>query len=262
MSDRKPVIGLPACVREVGDLTYHMAGLKYLRAVAAGADAVPIIVPSLGVDGAESIDLDTVLSHVDGFLVTGSPSNVEPHLYGGPDSAPGTLHDPARDATSLPMIEAAIERGLPVLALCRGLQELNVALGGTLHQRLHELPGRMDHREIDGLTAADRYGPSHGVTLAENGLLAQLTGSTALTVNSLHAQGIDKLGSGLIVEATAPDSTIEAVRYGEPDRFVLGIQWHPEWRFHDNPFGRMLFAAFGRAVRGLAPVTSETAVAI
>ena len=261
MTDKKPLIGLPACVRDVGDLTYHMAGLKYLRAVTAGADAVPMIIPSLGVDGAEGIDVDAILSRLDGLLVTGSPSNVEPRLYGGPESAPGTLHDPARDATSLPLIRAAIDRSLPILALCRGFQELNVALGGTLHQRIDEIPGRMDHREVDGLTAADRYGPAHGVTLAEDGLLAQLTGSTALTVNSLHAQGIDRLGDGLIVEATAPDSTIEAVRYGEPERFVVGLQWHPEWRFHDNPFGTALFATFGRAVRGLSLVDNEEALA-
>ena len=148
-----------------------------------------------------------------------------------------------------------------MLALCRGLQELNVALGGTLHQRIHELPQRMDHREQNGLSAADRYGPSHGVTLAEDGLLARIAGTGALTVNSLHSQGIDRLAPGLIVEATAPDGTIEAVRLGEPDRFVVGIQWHPEWRFHDNPFGRALFAAFGRAVRGLAPVEQDQAMA-
>lgn len=244
-----PLIGLPACVRELEGLDYHMAGEKYLRAVSEGANGIPVIVPSLDPAGPEAVDVGKFLDRLDGFFVTGSPSNVEPRHYGGPASAPGTKHDPARDAAVLPLIRGALDRGLPILALCRGIQELNVVLGGTLHQRIQELPSRDDHRGPPELPVEQRYGPAHEVTLAAGGMLARLTGSTSLTVNSLHAQGIDRLAPGLVAEAHAPDGTIEAVRLDEPGRFVVGIQWHPEWRFWESDFAQALFAAFGNAAR-------------
>ncbi len=249
MGNGAPLIGLPACVRELDGLDYHMAGGKYLRAVSEGAASIPVIIPSLDPAGRGAVALDKYLERLDGLFVTGSPSNIEPRHYGGPASAPGTSHDPARDAAVLPLIQGALDRRLPILALCRGIQELNVVLGGTLHQRIQELPGRTDHRGPLELPVEQRYGPAHQVSLAPDGVLARLTGSDRLEVNSLHAQGIDKLAPGLVAEAHAPDGIIEAVRLDQPGRFVIGIQWHPEWRFWESDFARALFGAFGDAAR-------------
>jgi len=220
-----------------------MVGEKYIGAVAAGARALPVLVPALG----GGLDSDALLEQLDGLLFTGSASNVEPHHYGGPASEPGTLHDPDRDATTLPLIPRAVAAGLPVLAICRGFQEMNVAFGGTLWQRVHEVPGHFDHREDESSPLEEQYGPAHDVVLERDGQLAGIAGSTRLRVNSLHWQGIDRLGDGLSVEARAPDGLIEAFRVTSASSLALGLQWHPEWRFESNPFSSALFAAFGQA---------------
>jgi putative glutamine amidotransferase len=240
---RKPLIGIPADRRLFGKHYFHMVGEKYIAAVALGADAVPVLVPALG----SKLDLAALLEACDGLLLTGSESNVEPHQYGGPSSVPGTLHDPDRDATTLPLIPQAVAAGLPVMAICRGFQEMNVAYGGSLWQRLHELPGHLDHREDESSPLDEQYGPAHDVLLEPGGMLRTIAGSERLQVNSLHWQGIQKLGHGLTVEARAPDGLIEAFRVAESQSFALGLQWHPEWRFAQNPFSRALFAAFGAA---------------
>ena len=171
-----------------------MVGEKYIEAVAAGANAVPVLIPALG----SEIDLPSLLDACDGLLLTGSASNVEPHHYGGPASEPGTLHDPNRDATTLPLIPRAVAAGLPVLAICRGFQEMNVAYGGTLHQRLHEVPGYLDHREDESTPLDVQYGPAHEVLLEPGGLLRKIAGQDRLQVNSLHWQGIETLGKDLV----------------------------------------------------------------
>ena len=222
-----------------------MVGEKYIDAVAAGAGAIPVLVPALGPE----LDLSSLLSACDGLLLTGSASNVEPHHYGGPASLPGTLHDPNRDATTLPLIPRAVAAGLPVLAICRGFQEMNVAYGGTLHQRLHEVPGHLDHRDDETLPLEAQYGPAHEVLLEPGGMLRKIAGSERLQVNSLHWQGVRELGEDLRVEARAPDGVIEAFRVADSPGFALGLQWHPEWQFEKNPFSRALFAAFGEASR-------------
>jgi putative glutamine amidotransferase len=158
---RLPLIGIPADRRLCGKHYFHMVGEKYIEAVAVGANALPVLVPALGPD----LDLPSLLDVCDGLLLTGSASNVEPHHYGGPASEPGTLHDPNRDATTLPLIPQAIAAGLPVLAICRGFQEMNVAYGGTLHQRLHEVEGLADHREDESTPLEVQYGPAHEVLL-------------------------------------------------------------------------------------------------
>jgi putative glutamine amidotransferase len=189
-------------------------------------------------------------------LITGSPSNVEPHQYGGPPSMEGTLHDPDRDATTLPLIREAVRRDLPVLAICRGIQELNVALGGTLYQRIFEMPGRFNHRRRRGkMTLDQRYGPAHPVQLSEGGRLTELAGAGEVMVNSLHGQGIDRPGPGLFVEAVAPDGQIEGVSLPGA-RFVVGVQWHPEYKPLENPFSRALFAAFAQACHATAAVAA------
>ncbi len=245
---RNPLIGIPADRRLFGKHYFHMVGEKYIAAVAEGAGAVPVLVPALG----PKLDLDGLLEICDGLLFTGSPTNVEPHHYGGPASAPGTLHDPNRDATTLPLIPRAIAAGLPVLAICRGFQEMNVAYGGTLWQRLHEVPGHIDHREDESRPLEEQYGPAHEVLLDPGGVLRTIAGCDRLRVNSLHWQGIQTLGAGLAIEARAPDGVIEAFRVTDSKRFAVGLQWHPEWQFEGNPFSRALFAAFGAACRQYA----------
>jgi putative glutamine amidotransferase len=234
----------------VGAHPFHMVGEKYARAVLDAAGAAPLLIPSL----ADELGFDELLQRLDGLLFTGSPSNVEPHRYEGAPSAPGTLHDPARDATTLPLIRKAVRAGVPVFGICRGFQEMNVAFGGTLHQRLHEVPGHLDHRDDETQPLEVQYGPAHDVTLEPGGVLRSLAASERIQVNSLHNQGIDRLGAELAVEARAPDGVIEAFRVRDAQRFALAVQWHPEWKVMSNPFSRALFAAFGQASRERASV--------
>ncbi|HYM34103.1 MAG TPA: gamma-glutamyl-gamma-aminobutyrate hydrolase family protein [Steroidobacteraceae bacterium] len=243
MTNAQPLIGIPADRRILGAHAFHCVGEKYIIAVAEGAGAIPVLIPSLG----DGLDLDHILNRVDGVLLTGSPSNVEPHHYQGPASAPGTWHDPHRDATTLPMIPRAIEAGLPMLAICRGFQEMNVAFGGTLHQKLHEVPGLNDHRDDESQPLETQYGPAHEVALTPGGSLREWARTDRITVNSLHSQGVDRLGKGLSVEAKAPDGVVEAFRVTNAPSFALAVQWHPEWKFSENDFSRALFAAFGAA---------------
>jgi putative glutamine amidotransferase len=242
---RLPLIGIPADRRVFGKHYFHMVGEKYIEAIAQGANAIPVLVPALGGE----IDLASLLEACDGFLLTGSASNVEPHHYGGPASAPGTLHDRNRDATTLPLIPRAVAAGLPLLAICRGFQEMNVAYGGTLHQRLHEVAGYLDHRDDESQPLDVQYGPAHEVLLEPGGQLQKIAGAARLSVNSLHSQGVDRLGAGLSVEARAPDGVIEAFSVTGSRTFSMGLQWHPEWKFAKDPFSRALFTAFGTASR-------------
>lgn len=229
----------------IGAQPFHVVGEKYARALLDAADALPLSIPAL----AEELRFDELLERLDGLLFTGSPSNVEPHRYSGPPSAPGTLHDPARDATTLPLIRRAVERGVPVLGICRGFQEVNVAFGGSLYQRVHEVPGHLDHRDDESQPLDVQYGPAHEVSLEPGGMLRELAGAERVRVNSLHWQGIERLGKGLLVEARATDGLIEAFRVEGAARFAVAVQWHPEWKVMENPFSRALFARFGGACR-------------
>jgi putative glutamine amidotransferase len=244
VTTRKPLIGIPADRRLLGDHYFHCAGEKYIQAVAEGAQAHAVLIPSLGA----SFDVRELVADFDGILLTGSPSNVEPHHYEGPASDPGTLHDAFRDATTLPMIPHVVAAGMPLLAICRGFQEMNVAFGGTLWQKLHEVQGFASHREDLDAPLDEQYGPAHEVELAPGGLLHKLAGRDRIKVNSLHSQGVQRLGRELDIEARAPDGVIEAFRVRNAP-FALAVQWHPEWKFKENPFSRALFAAFGEAAR-------------
>jgi putative glutamine amidotransferase len=248
MAPVRPLIGIPADRRMVGAHPFHMVGEKYARAVVEAADAAPLLIPAL----AEELGFDELLQRLDGLLFTGSPSNVEPQHYQGAASAPGTLHDPARDATTLPLIRKAVSAAVPVFGICRGFQEMNVAYGGTLYQKLHEVPGHLDHRDDGSQPLEVQYGPAHDVTLEPGGVLRGLAGGDRIRVNSLHSQGIDRLGAALAVEARAPDGVVEAFRVRAAASFALAVQWHPEWQVMSNPFSRALFAAFGAASRARA----------
>ena len=225
-----------------------MVGEKYLAAIIDAADALPLITPAM----ADGIDLDELLRRLDGVFLTGSYSNVEPHHYEGEPSEAGTIHDPHRDAVTLPLATRALETGVPLLAVCRGYQELNVALGGTLHQKVHEVSGYHNHLENKDDPLDIQYGPSHPVHLAEGGLLRKLAGCDSVMVNSLHAQGVAKLATGVTVEAVADDGLIEAFRVDDVSGFALAVQWHPEWQVMENEFSAAIFKAFGDACRARA----------
>lgn len=204
---------------------------------------MPLVVPALG----GQADIEAVLAVADGVMLTGSTSNVDAALYGQPLHDPSLPLDPARDATTLPLLRAAIGRGVPLFGICRGFQEMNVALGGTLHQAVHEVPGMMDHRERPGAPLEVQYGPAHRVRLAEGGFLSGLLGVRETTVNSLHGQGIDRLAPGLTVEAVADDGLVEAYTVRDAAAFALAVQWHPEWQATANAVSMKLFHAFGLA---------------
>jgi putative glutamine amidotransferase len=248
MVSTRPLVGIPADRRMIGPHPFHAVGEKYARAVLDAADALPLLIPSL----AEELGLDELIERLDGLLFTGSPSNVEPLHYEGPPSEPGTLHDPARDATTLPLIRKAVAAGVPVLGICRGFQEVNVAFGGSLHQRVHEVPGHLDHRDDTSQPLEVQYGPAHEVILEPGGLLRALSATDRVRVNSLHWQGIARLGEGLLVEARAPDGLVEAFRVEGSARLALAVQWHPEWKVMESALSRALFAAFGAACRDRA----------
>jgi putative glutamine amidotransferase len=229
----------------VGAHPFHMVGEKYITAVRGGAEALPLLIPVLG----PPLDINDLLESFDGFLFTGSPSNVSPRHYGGAAPRESVLLDEKRDSTTLPLLKAAIESGAPVLCLCRGFQELNVAFGGTLHQHVQEIEGRFDHREDKHADLDLQYGPAHDVRVTEGGLLSRLVARRSFKVNSLHAQGIDRLAPPLHADAIAPDGTVEAVSMSAAKGFLLGLQWHPEWRWRENEVSRAIFAAFGAALR-------------
>lgn len=239
-----PLVGLPTDHKQIGAHPFLAVGEKYARAVVDGADAIPVLLPTLE----PALPLRQFLEGVDGILLTGSVSNIEPHHYSDESSYEGNLLDPKRDATNLTLIPLAMAMGVPLLAICRGFQEVNVAFGGSLYQKVHEQPGFVDHRENPNDPLEKQYGPAHAVGLTPGGVLADIAGAKSAQVNSLHGQGVSRLGAGLVVEAVAPDGLIEAFRHDGPG-FLLGVQWHPEWRVRENPFYLSLFQAFGAACR-------------
>lgn len=237
------MIGIVCCVRVDGDHVLHSVSEKYILAAIEAAGGMPFLVPAVG----DRVAAEAAVARLDGILVPGSRTHLEPERYAGPPMPPDSPFDPKRDATSLPLLRAAAGADVPVLAICRGLQELNVSLGGSLHQRLHDMPGRLDHRAPKGPVEVRYAHAAHTVSLAPGGLFEALAGgASSLMVNSLHQQGIDRLAPGLAVEATAPDGQIEGVRL-QSARFVVGVQWHPEFRHGEEPFSRALFSAFGEA---------------
>jgi putative glutamine amidotransferase len=247
-SEANPLVGLPADTFEDRGFTFHSIGDKYLRAVAEVARCIPIMIPALDAD----FDLEGLLDRLDGVVMTGAVSNVHPPHYGAVATERHEPYDHLRDRLTLKLIAQVIERGMPLLCICRGFQELNVVLGGTLATELQDLPGRLDHRAPKSADIAVRYGPAHAVTVTPCGQLEQILGKRETMVNTVHRQGIDTLAPQLAVEATAPDGTVEAVSVKGARGFAMGFQWHPEYKAADNPDSVKLFEAFGTAARTYA----------
>ena len=243
-----PLVGLPADTHESHGFLYHSIGDKYTRAVAEAANCSPVMIPSM----IDVLQLDALLDHFDGILMTGAVSNVHPPHYGEPPSADHEPYDHARDATTLKLISRVVERGIPLFCICRGFQELNVVMGGTLETELQRGEGRLDHRAAKNDDTDVRYGPSHMINIRAGGMLEKILGKRETMVNSIHRQGIKRLAPGLAVEATATDGVIEAVSVRDAKTFAFGTQWHPEFKAMNNPDSVKLFAAFGEAVRAHA----------
>jgi putative glutamine amidotransferase len=242
------IVGIPACSRDLNGMLQHATPARYGAALMGAAGALPILLPPVG-EG-----LTALVDRLDGLLLSGSPSNLEPRIYGADEDLTPGLHDPHRDATTLPLIRAALARGLPVLAICRGIQELNVARGGTLIQKVQQVPGRHDHRALgEGEALGEKpdwdhlYRLKHTVSLG--GHIGRLVGATEITVNSLHQQAIDRPGEGVVVEGRADDGTIEAVRVEGVPGFAMGVQWHPEYHYATDANSIAIFRAFGDACR-------------
>lgn len=241
----EPLIGIPCDRKIIGPHPFQAVGEKYVRALVDAGVGTPLLIPALD----PPLALEPLLAHLDGILLTGSHSNIEPHHYSDEPSYEGNFHDPQRDATTLSLIHVAVRMRIPLLAVCRGFQEVNVAFGGTLLQKVHETVGHHDHREDTTLPLDVQYGPAHALKLTPGGVLAKIAGSASVMVNSLHGQGIRSLGRDLLVEGTAPDGLIEAVRLDTPDTWLLAVQWHPEWRVTENPFYLGIFQQFAQMAR-------------
>jgi len=241
---KRPIIGVSCDMTLVDGERTLSAGESYLQPLIA-IGARPRLLPSMGGESPEEM-----LEGLDGLLLTGAVSNIEPRHYHGGAAPECPPFDPDRDAVTLPLIRACLARGTPLLAICRGLQELNVALGGSLHPKIHELPGRLDHRAPENQPLEVQFAPRHPVQIVENGRLAALTGGKhEFMVNSLHWQGIDRLAKDLRIEASAPDGTVEAVRVEGSDSYAIAVQWHPEWRFSEDSLSLALFHGFAKSIK-------------
>jgi putative glutamine amidotransferase len=241
----QPLVAVSTDERNFENYVWHAAPRQYLEAAIAGAGVFPLLVPSFG----EQLDLDALFDGVDGVIVTGSKSNVHPSLYGGDASEANGPYDQARDATTLPLIRRAIERGVPLLAICRGIQELNVALGGTLAAEIHERAGVLDHRAPASEKQDERFAIRQTVSIKPGGCLAGIFGAGKVMVNSVHRQGIERLGGRLQIEAVAEDGTVEAASVRNARGFAVGVQWHPEYWVRSDEASARLFRAFGDAAR-------------
>lgn len=242
------MVWLPADHRLLGDhghqMPFLLLGDKYARAVKEGAQAQPVMFPL-----ADAGQIQQLLSLVDGVMLTGSPSNIHPSHFNEEVADPSLPLDPVRDSLTLALIKACVHEGVPLLGICRGFQEINVALGGTLHQRVHEVPGLMDHREPPGAPVDTQYAPRHAVRFVPGSVFEEWAGAPQAMVNSLHGQGIHRLADGLEALGHAPDGLVEAVAVRGARTFAYAVQFHPEWRCRETPFYAALFEAFGKACR-------------
>jgi putative glutamine amidotransferase len=248
-SSSLPLIGVPTSIMQMPGSQFYafVSGKRYIASVNEFSNCMAVQIPSL----ADDYDYADLVRRFDGIMLTGGRANVEPHNYGGPPFPEDEAIDPDRDATVLRIVPACIEAGVPILGICRGLQEINVALGGSLHYRVNEVPGKNDHRmpRGDGVTDEDIYALRHPVKLTEGGLFQELTGKQEVMVNTLHGQGIDRLGEGLAVEAVSDDGIIEGIRIESHPNFAAAVQWHTEFQpsRDEHLLSRKLYEAFGEA---------------
>lgn len=242
------MVWLPADHRLLGDggqqMPYLVLGEKYAQAVQLGSNAQPVLFPL-----ADAEQIPVLLAMVDGVMLTGSSSNVHPSHFEEDVADISLPLDPKRDALTLALVKACAKQQVPLLGVCRGFQEINVAMGGSLHQRVHALPDHRDHREPRAESLDVQYGPGHLVSLERGSVFEQWAGGLEATVNSLHGQGVARLAQGLQALARAPDGLIEAFGVQDSGVFAYAVQWHPEWRFAENPFYSAIFEAFGDACR-------------
>ena len=243
---RPPVVGIIGNSYLINDqYPAQAAGTMNVEAVAKVCQAVPLIVPALG----DLIDVSELMTVCDGFVFTGARPNVHPEEYGQEETEAHGAFDRDRDRLTLPLIRACVEAGVPVLGICRGFQEFNVAFGGTLHPEIRDLPGRMNHRMPPDGTLEEKFELRHTVKVTPDGPFAEVFGQDEVFVNTLHGQGIDAPGSRIVIDGYAPDGTPEAIYVSDAPGFTLAVQWHPEWNAEADPVSRPLFAAFGAAVR-------------
>lgn len=244
-SSNLPIVGIICDQETIGPHAFHIAGDKYLQAIVNGSQCMPVLIPAL----AEQLNIEQLVDTLDGILFTGGYSMVNPLHYQNQAADAQTKLDNQRDNSSLPLIQKAVEKHVPILGICRGFQEMNVAFGGSLHQHLHDVGSLLEHRENKELTLDEQYGASHTVCLTNKGKLQQLFNTEKIDVNSLHTQGINRLGEGLTIEAKADDGLIEAFSISRSTAFAMAVQWHPEWQFQHNQYSKKLFAEFGKACK-------------
>lgn len=251
----RPLIGVSGELKDFNGFDIQSAGHKYVYSVVEGFGGMPIILPALGdMEADGSYAAAELVDRLDGIILTGGRSNIEPHHYDGEPFRPETYRDPVRDSMTLPLVRAAIDRGVPLFGICRGIQEINVALGGTLHAYLWEVEGKRDHRMPQTDVLEDRFAPRHAVHLTPGGYFAGIADVEGIDpddimVNSLHSQAVDQPADGLVVEALSEDGVIEAVSMPDAANFVVGVQWHAEFRVLNHPFNRALYAEFGTATK-------------
>ncbi|ATX75774.1 MULTISPECIES: gamma-glutamyl-gamma-aminobutyrate hydrolase family protein [Reinekea] len=240
----KPLVGVISDVQQIGPHLFHTAGDKYLRALTLAANVIPVIIPAVLDDQA----IDQWLARLDGIFLTGAYSMIDPAHYQESKIDKPYDYDAARDDSAFQIVRAVMRNNIPLLGVCRGLQDINVALGGSLHQAVQEVAGKADHRENKADTLEQQFAPRHSVQLSSQGRLKDIYGCETMQINSVHSQGINRLADGLVAEATAPDGLVEAVRI-EAMSFGFAVQWHPEWQVTENPTQKQLFEAFGEACR-------------
>lgn len=243
---RRPVIGIIGNSYLINDqYPAHAGGTMNSEAVAEVAGCLPLLIPS----DPRFVSVEELLEVCDGFLLTGGRPNVHPEEYGEAETPAHGAFDRARDSITLPLIRACVERGQPFCGVCRGFQEVNVAMGGTLYPEIRDLPGRMNHRMPPDGTLEEKFALRHTVTFKQGGVFHQLMGAPEVMTNSLHGQGIKRAGQRIVIDGHAPDGTPEAIYVKDAAGFTLSVQWHPEWRAGQDPVSRPLFEAFGEAAR-------------
>ncbi|HHX90967.1 MAG TPA: gamma-glutamyl-gamma-aminobutyrate hydrolase family protein [Paracoccus sp.] len=249
MPRTRPVVGIIGNSHLLSDqYSVHAGGLMNSEAVAEVSDALPLLIPA----DPRLVSVAELLEVCDGFLLTGGRPNVHPEEYGESATPAHGDFDRGRDAIVLPLVRACVERGQPFFGVCRGFQEVNVALGGTLYPEIRDLPGRMNHRMPPDGTLEEKFALRHSVRFTEGGAFHRLLGATEVMTNTLHGQGINAPGARIVIDGQAPDGTPEALYVKDAPGFALAVQWHPEWNAANDPVSRPLFTAFGDALRAWA----------